>query len=131
MNGATTTTEKHGAHSGLTKRAALLMAASVIATVMSFALPLLLVRTMSRAEYGLYKQAFQIMASALSLLNLQVAVSVFYFYERAPGKRLQVSLNVMLFYGLVGAMVFLIFLVWPGWVTLIFRGAHLVPHIPL
>src|SRR5262249_33086991 len=131
MNGATTTTEKHGAHSGLTQRAALLIAANVLATVMSFALPLLLVRTMSRAEYGLYKQAFQIMTSALSLLNLQVAVSVFYFYERAPGKKLQVSLNVMLFYGLVGALLFLIFLAWPGWVTLIFQGSDLVPHIPL
>src|SRR5262245_20432369 len=127
MNGTTTTTEKHGGHDGLTQRAALLMAANVIATVMSFALPLLLVRTMTQAEYGLYKQAFQIIASALTLLNLQVAVSVFYFYERAPGKKLQVSLNVMLFYGLVGAMVFLIFLVWPGWVTLIFRGADLGP----
>ena len=107
------------------------MAANVIATVMSFALPLFLVRTMNQAEYGVYKQAFQIMASALCLLNLQVAVSVFYFYERAPGKRLQVSLNVILFYGLIGALVFLIFLVWPSWVTLIFQGSDLVPHIPL
>jgi O-antigen/teichoic acid export membrane protein len=131
MSARTTTTENYGGNSGLTQRAALLMAANVIATVMSFALPLLLVRTMSQAEYGLYKQAFQIMTSALCLLNLQVAVSVFYFYERAPGKRLQVSLNVMLFYGLVGALLFLIFLIWPSWVTLIFQGSDLVPHIPL
>src|SRR5262249_34542461 len=80
MNVTTTTTENYGGHSGLTRRAALLMAANVIATVMSFALPLVLVRTMSQAEYGLYKQAFQITFSALCLLNLQVAVSVFYFY---------------------------------------------------
>jgi len=131
MSARTTTTDNCGGHSGLTQRAALLMTANVIATAMSFALPLLLVRTMSRAEYGLYKQAFQIIQSALNLLNLQVAVSVFYFYERAPGKRLQVTLNVMLFYGLVGALLFLIFLSWPGWVTLIFQGSDLVPHIPL
>lgn len=107
------------------------MAANVIATAMSFALPLLLVRMMSQTDYGLYKQAFQIIQSALNLLNLQVAVSVFYFYERAPDKRLQVSLNVMLFYSLVGALVFLTFLVWPGWVTLIFQGDDLVPYVPL
>jgi O-antigen/teichoic acid export membrane protein len=130
-NGTATTTEKHSGHGGLTRRAALLMAANVIATTMSFALPLLLVRMMSRTDYGLYKQAFQIIQSALNLLNLQVAVSVFYFYQRAPGKRLQVSLNVMLFYSLVGALVFLIFLAWPGWVTLIFQGKDLVPHVPL
>jgi len=125
------TTEKKGMGNGLTRRAALLMAANVIATVMSFALPLVLVRTMSQTEYGLYKQAFQIITTALCLLNLQVAVSVFYFYERAPGKKLQVSLNVMLFYGMVGALVFLGFLSWPGWVTLIFQGSDLVPHVPL
>src|SRR5262245_39361882 len=131
MSARASTTDNHGGHSGLTQRAALLMAANVIATSMSFALPLLLVRAMSQAEYGLYKQAFQIIQSALNLLNLQVAVSVFYFYERAPGKRLQVSLNVMLFYSLVGALLFLIFLLWPGWVTLIFQGSDMVPHIPL
>src|SRR5215510_2259763 len=131
MNVTTCKTENNGGRSGLTQRAALLMAANIIATVMSFALPLVLARTMNQAEYGLYKQAFQIMASALCLLNLQVAVSVFYFYERAPGKKLQVSLNVMLFYGVVGALVFLVFLSWPGWVTLIFQGSDLVPHVPL
>jgi O-antigen/teichoic acid export membrane protein len=131
MNATTTTTENNGGRSGLTQRAALLMAANVIATALSFALPLVLVRTMGQAEYGLYKQAFQIMTSALCLLNLQVAVSVFYFMERAPGKRLQVSLNVMLFYSLVGSLVFLVFLVWPSWVTLIFHGSDLAPHVPL
>jgi O-antigen/teichoic acid export membrane protein len=86
---------------------------------------------MSQLEYGLYKQAFQIMTSALGLLNLQVAVSVFYFSAREPNKKLQVALNIVLFYTLVGGLVFLIFLLWPSWVTLIFQGADLVPHVPL
>lgn len=131
MNRTDATTDNHDGHQGLTQRAALLMAANVIATGLSFALPLLLVRTMSQAEYGAYKQAFQIMQTALNLLNVQVAVSVFYFAAREPGKRLQVALNVVLFYSLVGALVFLIFLVWPSWVTLIFHGPDLVPHVRL
>jgi O-antigen/teichoic acid export membrane protein len=131
MNLTAATTENNHGHQGLTQRAALLMAANVMATVMSFALPLVLVRTMSQSEYGLYKQAFQIMASALGLLNLQVAVSVIYFTAREPGKKLQVALNMMLFYSLVGALVFLVFLIWPGWVTLIFQGSDLVPHTRL
>ncbi len=131
MNTVKTTDEKPDGHQGVTQRAALLMAANVIATALSFALPLVLVRTMSQSEYGLYKQAFQILLSALGLLNLQVAVSVFYFMAREPGKKLQVSLNVMLFYGMVGALVCLVFFIWPGWVTLIFQSSDLVPHIPL
>jgi O-antigen/teichoic acid export membrane protein len=115
----------------LTQRAFQLMAANIIATALSFAFPLVLVRAMSQSEYGLYKQVFQILLSALGLLNLQVAVSVFYFMPREPGKKLQVALNVMLFYGMVGTLVCLVFFIWPGWVTLIFQGSDLVPHIPL
>ncbi|MBO0720131.1 MAG: lipopolysaccharide biosynthesis protein [Blastocatellia bacterium] len=115
----------------LTQRAALIMAANVIATALTFAVPLVLVRSLSQSEFGIYKQAFQIVLSALALLNLQVAVSVFYFTARAPGKKLQVAHNVMLFYTLLGAVVFLTFLLWPSWVTLIFRSSDLVPHVPL
>lgn len=131
MNTVKTTDEKPDGHQGVTQRAAILMAANVIATLLSFALPLVLVRTMSQSEYGLYKQAFQIMLSALMLLNLQVAVSVFYYMAREPGKKLQVALNVMLFYGMIGAAVCLVFMIWPGWVTLIFKSPDLVPYIPL
>lgn len=116
---------------GVSQRAALLMAANALATILSFALPLILVRAMNQAEYGLYRQAFQIMASALNMLNLQVAVSVFYFTARAPGKKLQVIHNLILFYGGVGALVFALFAIWPGWVTLIFQSDQLVPYIPL
>jgi O-antigen/teichoic acid export membrane protein len=38
----------------------------------------------------------------------------------------------MLFYSALGLLVFLVFLLWPGWVNLIFKdGSLLVPHIPL
>ncbi len=117
--------------SGLTQRAALIMAANVISMGLTFILPLVLVRTLRQSDYGLYKQAFQILMSALGLLNLQVAVSTFYFTAREPDKKLQVMLNVMVFYGLVGALVFLFFLIWPGWVTLIFKSSELAPLVPL
>ncbi len=117
--------------SGLTQRAALIMAANVIALAIMFILPMVLVRTFSQTEFGLYKQAFQIQLTALGLLNLQVAVSVFYFMARAPEKKLQVVLNVIIFYGLVGALVFLTFLVWPNWVSLVFKSSDLVPYVPL
>ncbi len=131
MNTTMTTGESQQESSGLTKRAALIMTANVIAMSMTFMLPLVLVRTLNQSEFGLYKQAFQILLTALGLLNLQVAVSVFYFMAREPGKKLQVVLNVALFYGLVGAFVLLLFLAWPEWVTLIFKSADLVPYVPL
>ncbi len=131
MNTATPTEGIEQRSEGLTRRAALIMAANVIATAMTFMLPLVLVRSLNQAEFGIYKQAFQIVLSAMAILNLQVAVSVFYFSAREPGKKLQVAHNVMVFYGLVGLAVFLIFLSWPTWVTLIFRSSDLVPYVPL
>ncbi|MCI0392817.1 MAG: oligosaccharide flippase family protein [Acidobacteria bacterium] len=116
---------------GLTKKAALIVGANLLSMCLAFILPLVVVRTLNQAEFGLYKQAFQIMLSALGLLNLQVAVSVFYFMAREPEKKLQVVLNIVIFYSLVGSLIFLIFLIWPGWVTLIFKGSELVPYVPL
>jgi len=106
------------------------MTANSMAMVISFVLPLALVRIMSVPEFGLYKQAFQVLLTVLGLLNLQVAVSVFYFMAREPEKKLQVALNVVIFYGLLGALVAALFVIWPGWVTLIFKGSDLVPYVP-
>jgi O-antigen/teichoic acid export membrane protein len=127
----TTAGEGRPAGSGLTGRAALIMTANVIALGMTFLLPLVLVRTLSQTDFGLYKQAFQIVLTALGLLNLQVAASVFYFMAREPAKRLAVVHNMMLFYGLAGAVVFIAFLVWPRVIGLIVQDASLVGYVPL
>jgi O-antigen/teichoic acid export membrane protein len=132
MKAPLSTDEKHDNHRGLTQRAILLMTANTIAMVISFALPLILTRIMSQEEFGLYKLSFQIMLTALGLLNLQVAVSAFYFMEREPEKKLQVTLNVVIFYGVAGAAVALLFLLWPGVAGLISQSADLlIPHMPL
>jgi O-antigen/teichoic acid export membrane protein len=132
MNETTITTESHDANRGMTQRAILLMSANLAAMAISFALPLILTRIMSQSEFGLYKQSFQILLTALGLLNLQVAVSVFYFMAREPEKKLQVTLNVLIFYGLAGILVALLFLLWPGGVGLISQSADLlIPHMPL
>src|SRR5450755_2463259 len=48
----------------------------------SIALPLLLVRRMDREQYGLYKQAFLIVTTAMTVLPLGVPMSAFYFLPR-------------------------------------------------
>jgi hypothetical protein len=49
---------------------------------------------LSQTDFGVYKQAFQILTSTISALNLQVASTAYYFMPRAPGKKLQVTVNV-------------------------------------
>jgi O-antigen/teichoic acid export membrane protein len=116
---------------GFLGRTAWLTVARGVSLALSFLLPLLLVRLLPQEEFGLYKQAFQILSTALSLLGFQVATSVYYFLPREPDKKLQVVLNVVIFYFILGAGVALFFGLRPGWITIIFSGDHLVPVMPL
>jgi len=90
--------------SGFVRRAAWLTTANSIAFGLSFVAPLLLVRALSQTDFGLYRQVFQILTTAISALNLQVASTAYYFMPRAPEKKLQVTVNVLAFYAAVGAL---------------------------
>lgn len=116
---------------GLTGRAALLAVANSMAFALAFMLPLVLVRTLNQSEFGLYKQAFQIVTTALALLGLHVSTTAFYFMPRHPDKKPQIVLNVLIFYFAVGAVLALLFLAHPQWVTVIFKSDDLAPHIPI
>src|SRR5262245_12034463 len=107
---------------GFARRAAWLTTANSIAFGLSFIAPLVLVRTLSQTEFGVYKQAFQILASTISLLNLQVASTAYYFAPRAPDKKLQVMINVLAFYAAAGALVAALFIAYPECALLVFKG---------
>jgi O-antigen/teichoic acid export membrane protein len=122
----------HDPESGsLVSQTAWLTGAKIIALALSFMLPLALVRLLSQTEFGLYKQAFQILTTTLSLLGLQVAASVYFFMPREPDKKPQIALNVMIFYLLVGTIPAVGFMLFPDWVTLLFRSDELVRVTPL
>lgn len=117
--------------SGFARRAAWLTTANSIAFGLSFIAPLLLVRTLSQTEFGVYKQVFQILTSAISALNLQVASTAYYFMPRAPEKKLQVTINVLAFYGAVGALVAALFIFYPECALLVFESGELPAYMPL
>lgn len=67
----------------LTKRAAFLAAARILAFTLTIPLPLVLVRTLNQSEFGLYKQIFQIMMTVLALTGLGVNMSVLYLDRKS------------------------------------------------
>ncbi len=115
----------------VTKRVAWITAANLLGFILSFLTPLLLVRRLSQSDYGIYRQAFQILTTAVSMLNLQVATSAFYFVPRLPEKKIQVFNNILIFYGIAGLFVLLAFFIYPEWTTRIFQSPDLVPYTPL
>jgi len=113
------------------ERAAWLTGANLLAFALSFLTPLVIVRVFDREEFGTYKQLFQILTTFLTALYLHVPMSAYYFMPREPNKRLQVAMNIILFYLVTGGLTALIFAAYPTWTTYIFHNPALNEHIPL
>ncbi|HKP87284.1 MAG TPA: lipopolysaccharide biosynthesis protein [Blastocatellia bacterium] len=114
----------------LTRRAALLAAAKIVGYALTLPLPLVLVRLLSQSDFGLYKQAFQLVMTLVALLGLQISVSVYYFMPRHPDKKPQVVMNVMIFYAVVAGAAALVFAVYPRCITPIYKTDDLVGLLP-
>jgi O-antigen/teichoic acid export membrane protein/transposase-like protein len=113
------------------ERAAWLTGANLLAFALSFLTPLVIVRVFDRGEFGTYKQLFQILTTFMTALYLQIPMSAYYFMPREPNKRLQVAMNIILFYLVVGLLTALVFAAYPTWITYIFHNPALDQHIPL
>ncbi|MFL6278397.1 MAG: glycosyltransferase [Blastocatellia bacterium] len=127
---------RHGGSSSqrggsLTTRAALYMFAKVVAFALSFMLPLLLVRRLSQHEFGLYKQVFLIVGTALSILPLGVGMSAYYFLPRDRERQGQVILNILVFYFFMAGGVCLLLALRPQVLGVIFNSQELTGYAPL
>jgi O-antigen/teichoic acid export membrane protein/transposase-like protein len=113
------------------ERAAWLTGASFLAFALSFFTPLVIVRVFDTAEFGTYKQLFQILTTFMTALYLQFPMSAYYFMPREPDKRPQVAMNIIFFYLVIGLLVALVFAAYPTWITYIFHNPALDEYIPL
>jgi O-antigen/teichoic acid export membrane protein len=112
----------------LTWRVSWLTFAKTAGFAFSIALPLLLVRRLDREQYGLYKQAFLVVTTAMTLLPLGVPMSAFYFLPRETTRRRETVLNIVLFHVVVGALACGALVLYPSILTAIFHGAQLAPY---
>lgn len=127
------TTTGAGQGASLTARASWLLVAKGLSFVFSFALPLLLVRRMSQAEFGLYKQVFLVVGTAVGLLPLGFGLSAYYFLPRAEGAaaRARVVFNVLAYNLLAGGAGALALLAFPGLLGAVFNDPALTALAPL
>lgn len=115
---------------GLTAQASWYLAAKVIGFGFTFLLPLLLTRMLNLKEFGLYKQAFQVITTALTLLPLGFSMNLFYYLPRIPERGPQVVWNTFLYNSVIGAASGLAVVIWPGILTAILGSADLVQYAP-
>ena len=83
---------------------------------------------MDREHYGLYKQAFLIVTTAMTLLPMGVPMSAFYFLPRETTRRRQIVLNILLFDAAVGGLACAALILDPSVLTAIFHDSRLAPY---
>jgi O-antigen/teichoic acid export membrane protein len=81
----------------------LLVAGRTMGFVVSFAIPVVLARLFSRADFGTYKQLFLIYATVYGLAQVGMAESLYYFIPRQPGDAGRHLTNALVTLALVAA----------------------------
>jgi O-antigen/teichoic acid export membrane protein len=108
------------------------MIAKSLAFMLSFALPLLIVRRLDQREFGLYKQVFLFVGTALNILPLGFGLSAYYFLPREPVERQgAVVFNILVFHLAVGGLALLVLLVRPNLLFYVIGNPELANYAPL
>ncbi len=104
-----------------------------MAFMFALALPILLTRSLSQNEYGLFKQVFLIITTATALLPLGFGLSSYYYLPRESDvrRRGQIILNILLFNLIMGVAACLLLVFWPGLIAGIFKDQTIVTYAPL
>ena len=114
----------------MTARAAWLLSARMLSFLFSFALPLLLVRRLSQHEFGMYKQVFLVVGTAITTLSMGFGMSAYYFLPRERERQGQIVLNIVLFHTVVGGLVCLALFLYPQLLAAIFQNSELTLYAP-
>ncbi len=89
----------------LKSQSAWILFAKIAGFAISFLLPLLTVRFLTQDKVGVYRQAFQFITNAVTILPLGFSMSAYYFLNRGDAHRKSTILNILLFNFIVGGLV--------------------------
>lgn len=102
-----------------------LAAARIAQTVVSLAVPLVLVRALTKPEYGFFKQVDLVAALLFPLLALGLGTSLTYFVPRLPGGRLREISTAMLAILGLSLVVLVAGSLFPGQFSRIFQSGEM------
>jgi O-antigen/teichoic acid export membrane protein len=110
---------------GLSYQAFWLLAARLLGFSFLFLLPLTLVRVLSQSDFGIYKQAFQLVMTGQAILTFGFGLSAFYYLGREPERAPQIVWNIFLYHALAGTIGGVVLVLWPGLLDVISGSGHL------
>ncbi len=91
-----------------------LLFAKLVGFGFAFILPLVVVRVLSKEEFGVYRLSFLIMMNAVAIFPFGIAMSAYYYLARDVERRASAVLNIMLVHFIAGAIAFVILFFFPG-----------------
>lgn len=124
-------TQKPKKSESLKKQSAGLLFAKVVGFGFAFLIPLVVVRFLNLESVGVYRQSFQVITNAMSLLSLGVAMSAFYFLSREAEKRAAAVFNILLFHFTTGGLAFVALLIFPQILGRLFQSPEMTALAPL
>jgi O-antigen/teichoic acid export membrane protein len=107
-----------------------LLFAKLVGFGLNFLLPILIYRTLSRSEIGIYNQVFLVVVTISGILPFGVSMSAFYYLSREPEKRRFFIFNILLFNFIVGGMACLFLNLYPQVLFNIFKDAEMTQYAP-
>ena len=115
----------------LKAQSAWLLFAKIVGYGFTIILPLLIVRFLSQEKVGTYREAFQVIANAASILPLGFSMSAYYFLARETERRAAAIFNILIFNFTGGALAFLTLFFYPQLLGNIFHNEELVRLAPV
>ncbi len=116
--------------SSLTNQSAWILFAKVIGFALNTMLPLLVVRYLSQENVGVYRQAFLVASNMVLVLPLGFSMSAYYFLNRDPDKHPATVANILIFNFAMGAIAFLVLVLFPQILGATFQSAELTRLAP-
>jgi O-antigen/teichoic acid export membrane protein len=108
--------------------ATFLLLAKLVAFGVTFVLPMLLVRQLSQEDFGVYRQLFLLVNTAILLLPFGFVMSAFYFLPRVGARKAAVAMNIVLVYAVVAGLAAVALFAQPGFLATIFDDAALATY---
>src|SRR3954466_10480047 len=91
-----------------------LMVAKTVGFAFTLAMPVVMVRVLNQVQFGHYKQAFLLVASAQVILPFSFGFSAYYFLPRAPELKRQIVCNIPAYYVVISLIAMAAVLIWPN-----------------
>lgn len=107
-----------------------LLFAKVVGFGLSFILPLMVYRILTKADVGVYNQVFLVVVTVSGIIPFGVSMSAFYYLSRDKERKPFYIFNILLFNFVAGGLAFLFLNIYPQVLQDIFKNEEMAKFAP-